>query len=279
VFTTCWRVTDEESTNRGFPSATHCLTRYQMKLRTTPLATLTDLGIYSGATKKERVGTFTQRIPLDSDKDNPYSTCELSSPGRKLFGGVCGLTTSGQPHSVQFSSLPTTPRTRNGTRQPLSLFHFLFITDTLVMFSSSFFVFHTALSLVGMAFAVVVSPGVQIVSPKSISEFAPYTQFARAAYCPLYKLNKWKCGGQPLNSCHQSCCAHDFAEACKALPTFQLSLLAGDGNGIQTCTVYSLLSCGQHITRFLSLIPPCIFLRFCGILASTKNRHRCARRH
>jgi hypothetical protein len=29
-----------------------------------------------------------------------------------------------------------------------------------------------------------------------LSGFAPYTQFARAAYCPTSKLTGWSCGGK-----------------------------------------------------------------------------------
>ncbi|KAF8637954.1 hypothetical protein AX16_010587 [Volvariella volvacea WC 439] len=57
------------------------------------------------------------------------------------------------------------------------------------------------------------------VSPLSTAElasFAPFTQFARAAYCPTSKLQGWRCG-----------------EACQANADFQPTLIGGDGNAIQ----------------------------------------------
>jgi hypothetical protein len=55
--------------------------------------------------------------------------------------------------------------------------------------------------------------GVTAVSAATIASFKPYTQFARAAYCP--SLSTWKCGA-----------------ACSALSNFQVTLAGGDGNGI-----------------------------------------------
>jgi len=49
-----------------------------------------------------------------------------------------------------------------------------------------------------------------------VSDFAPYTQFARAAYCDSSKVTGWQCG-----------------EACDAIPGFEVSLTGGDGNDIQ----------------------------------------------
>ncbi|GLB37517.1 putative alpha beta-hydrolase [Lyophyllum shimeji] len=49
-----------------------------------------------------------------------------------------------------------------------------------------------------------------------LAAFAPYTQFARAAYCPTSKLTNWTCGA-----------------ACASLPGFQPTLVGGDGNLVQ----------------------------------------------
>ncbi|KAK7690030.1 hypothetical protein QCA50_006674 [Cerrena zonata] len=49
-----------------------------------------------------------------------------------------------------------------------------------------------------------------------LASYAPYTQFARAAYCPSSKISNWGCG-----------------EACKAIPGFQPTLTGGDGNDVQ----------------------------------------------
>ncbi|KAF8893960.1 alpha/beta-hydrolase [Infundibulicybe gibba] len=53
-------------------------------------------------------------------------------------------------------------------------------------------------------------------SSAALSSLAPFTQFARAAYCPTSKLTGWTCG-----------------DACNALPGFQPTLVGGDGNGVQ----------------------------------------------
>jgi len=54
------------------------------------------------------------------------------------------------------------------------------------------------------------------VSASELASFAPYTQFARAAYCPTDILENWTCG-----------------EACEANADFEVSLVGGDGNDIQ----------------------------------------------
>ncbi|KAF9464158.1 alpha/beta-hydrolase [Collybia nuda] len=53
-------------------------------------------------------------------------------------------------------------------------------------------------------------------STNQISALTPFTQFARAAYCPPEKIQGWKCG-----------------EACDALPGFEATLTGGDGDAIQ----------------------------------------------
>lgn len=57
---------------------------------------------------------------------------------------------------------------------------------------------------------------VSALSAADLASLAPYTQFARAAYCPTSKLNGWNCG-----------------TICKALPGFQPTLIGGDGNAVQ----------------------------------------------
>lgn len=49
-----------------------------------------------------------------------------------------------------------------------------------------------------------------------LSAIDPFTQFARAAYCPVDKLMSWDCG-----------------EACEALPNFQVTLAGGMGDAVQ----------------------------------------------
>ncbi|PIL25568.1 hypothetical protein GSI_12376 [Ganoderma sinense ZZ0214-1] len=53
-------------------------------------------------------------------------------------------------------------------------------------------------------------------STSQFSNYAPYTQFARAAYCASSDIASWNCG-----------------EACSANADFQPSLTGGDGNAIQ----------------------------------------------
>ncbi|THH30720.1 hypothetical protein EUX98_g3455 [Antrodiella citrinella] len=57
---------------------------------------------------------------------------------------------------------------------------------------------------------------VTTLSAEELEDFAPYTQFARAAYCPSSKLTNWDCG-----------------EACEANSGFQPTLTGGDGNAVQ----------------------------------------------
>ncbi|EKM81044.1 hypothetical protein AGABI1DRAFT_105879 [Agaricus bisporus var. burnettii JB137-S8] len=79
------------------------------------------------------------------------------------------------------------------------------------------------LVLAAAAAIAIAAPAVQLqqraVTPLSASElssFAPFTQFARAAYCPTSRLVGWNCG-----------------EACDATSDFQPTLVGGDGNAIQ----------------------------------------------
>ncbi|KAF8161184.1 alpha/beta-hydrolase [Crassisporium funariophilum] len=62
----------------------------------------------------------------------------------------------------------------------------------------------------------VVQRSITALSSTDLSSFAPFTQFARAAYCPTAVLKGWNCG-----------------EACDALPGFQPTVVGGDGNDVQ----------------------------------------------
>ncbi|EPQ54752.1 alpha/beta-hydrolase, partial [Gloeophyllum trabeum ATCC 11539] len=55
---------------------------------------------------------------------------------------------------------------------------------------------------------------VTALSAAQLASFAPYTQLARATYCP--GVSNWQCG-----------------EACSAVSDFQLTLYGGDGNAVQ----------------------------------------------
>ncbi|KAH8994385.1 alpha/beta-hydrolase [Lactarius hatsudake] len=58
--------------------------------------------------------------------------------------------------------------------------------------------------------------GVTTLTSSQYAEFAPYVQFARAAYCPSHKIVGWKCG-----------------DACSAVPGFTSNLTGGDGADTQ----------------------------------------------
>ncbi|KAH9080180.1 alpha/beta-hydrolase [Lactarius deliciosus] len=58
--------------------------------------------------------------------------------------------------------------------------------------------------------------GVTTLTSSQYAEFAPYAQFARAAYCPSNKIVGWKCG-----------------DACSAVPGFTSTLTGGDGDATQ----------------------------------------------
>ncbi|KDR85996.1 hypothetical protein GALMADRAFT_85203 [Galerina marginata CBS 339.88] len=57
---------------------------------------------------------------------------------------------------------------------------------------------------------------VRAVSSADLAGLTPFTQFARAAYCPTNALRNWSCG-----------------DACKANSDFQPTLVGGDGNIVQ----------------------------------------------
>lgn len=54
------------------------------------------------------------------------------------------------------------------------------------------------------------------ISSIQLADLAPYTEFARAAYCSPTIVTGWNCG-----------------QACEAVPGFEVSLTGGDGNNIQ----------------------------------------------
>ncbi|PPQ63476.1 hypothetical protein CVT24_005133 [Panaeolus cyanescens] len=57
---------------------------------------------------------------------------------------------------------------------------------------------------------------VTALSSGDLASLAPFTQFARAAYCSTSKLQNWQCG-----------------DACNANSDFQVTLVGGDGNAVQ----------------------------------------------
>jgi hypothetical protein len=65
--------------------------------------------------------------------------------------------------------------------------------------------------------------GVTQLSAATIASYAPYTEFARAAYCPT-AIASWGCGA-----------------ACTAVPNFKVSISGGNGNDLQYCASRALL--------------------------------------
>ncbi|KAG1770869.1 Alpha/Beta hydrolase protein [Suillus placidus] len=55
-----------------------------------------------------------------------------------------------------------------------------------------------------------------------LADLAPYSEFARAAYCSPTMVTGWRCG-----------------QACEAVPEFEVSLTGGDDNSIQYCTHFA----------------------------------------
>ncbi|EKM49514.1 uncharacterized protein PHACADRAFT_265032 [Phanerochaete carnosa HHB-10118-sp] len=68
----------------------------------------------------------------------------------------------------------------------------------------------------GVPHVEVARAGVTTLSTTQLNALAPYTEFARAAYCDSSIINGWQCG-----------------QACQALPGFEATLTGGDGNDIQ----------------------------------------------
>jgi hypothetical protein len=82
-----------------------------------------------------------------------------------------------------------------------------------------------------------------------LADLAPYTEFSRASYCPSSIVTGWKCGRTQFHS-SPSCIDSiviDFSEACEAVPGFQVSLAAGNGDGIPKCTFQSIYF--KHLSR------------------------------
>ncbi|KAJ3762598.1 Alpha/Beta hydrolase protein [Lentinula raphanica] len=80
--------------------------------------------------------------------------------------------------------------------------------------------------LSALRFTVTEVPSLELIHPRTVTQisaselagFAPYTQFARAAYCPTDVLKTWTCG-----------------EACQANADFEVAFVGGDGDDIQNC--------------------------------------------
>jgi hypothetical protein len=72
-------------------------------------------------------------------------------------------------------------------------------------------------------------------SASQLSSFAPFTQFARAAYCATSGLQTWSCGGTFVFISSVLSGINIHLEACAANSDFQPTLVGGDGNAIQIC--------------------------------------------
>ena len=80
---------------------------------------------------------------------------------------------------------------------------------------------------------------VTTLSAAQLAAYTPYTQLARAAYCPSSKIKNWGCGGVYFSLIRFSINWSDIScsslEACKAIPGFQPTVTGGDGNDVQLC--------------------------------------------
>ncbi len=76
-------------------------------------------------------------------------------------------------------------------------------------------------------------------SAEQLASYSPFTQFARAAYCPSTKIIPWECGGTSYSSWQLTSIRlrlmRTSTEACAANADFRPSLIGGDGNAIQLC--------------------------------------------
>lgn len=75
------------------------------------------------------------------------------------------------------------------------------------------------------------------VSAADLGSLAPFTQFARATYCPTNILQDWNCGGDSLFRFDLGSRLNpiELIEACAANPGFQPTIVGGNGNDIQIC--------------------------------------------
>lgn len=83
--------------------------------------------------------------------------------------------------------------------------------------------------------AVLQSRSVTPLTATQLGSLAPFTQFARAAYCPTTDLQSWNCGGLfHLRILFLIANTHN-PEACAANSDFEPTLVGGDGNDVQIC--------------------------------------------
>ena len=96
-------------------------------------------------------------------------------------------------------------------------------------------------------------------SSSDLSGLAPFTQFARAAYCPTSILKTWKCGGMSVSKVSSNIFGTDFLvkEACAANSDFQPTLVGGDGNDIQICELFL-----RQLIKFTEICSLCRVLSF-----------------
>ena len=115
-----------------------------------------------------------------------------------------------------------------------------------------------------------------LLTSDQLTEFIPYTEFARAAYCAPNRIAEWQCGGK--FSPYHFKCLNRFTDptegACRALPSFVPTLTGGDGDGTQFCE-------HRFNPRRLICFPELINIHsLCGILAlpvrgrGGSSRHR-----
>lgn len=98
-------------------------------------------------------------------------------------------------------------------------------------------------------------------SSGQLSDLAPFTRLAGAAYCDSAKVKTWSCGGQlpfSLQTCNIY--SRSFVTVnCQNVPGFTPTLTGGDGGAEQFCT--ASLSSSIISTRW-----PCMISSLCRLL-------------
>lgn len=83
--------------------------------------------------------------------------------------------------------------------------------------------------------AILQERSVTQLSAEDLDNLAPFTQFARAAYCHTSVLQGWNCGGDRYFFQFQFRLNFRAIEACAANHGFQPTVVGGDGNDVQSC--------------------------------------------
>ena len=120
--------------------------------------------------------------------------------------------------------------------------------------------------------AILQERSVTQLSPADLGDLAPFTQFARAAYCRTSILKGWNCGGDCLvyfKIWISTLINYYFGliEACAANHRFQPTVVGGDGNDVQICEQQASSASLSFDSQIFSL---------CWFLARSGQYRRCS---